>query len=702
MRQSPLILLGLLVLNTTVALGEVRLLTGDANNQLFDRDAIVLDVSADGRLVLFASGPPSSGNPTPGITRGGLYLRNLDTGTLTFVGIPPGGENNNDPTGAYEASMSDDGRFFAWSDTNAKIIWRDSQTHETREVTPNADGACRRPILSADGRYIAFISVARNLVADTTLLPAENRAAVYLYDSQTQQMTVASLTYDGKGLSTGVGPSNAPLGEFDFTADGQFVLFSTDAAGVHPDRANTTSPAWFWSYRRNVTTGEVVVVGRNAAGQIPTGNFTSPRADAHGNRIAFLAGFVGGGGITFVDGYSSLFDIYRKDIATGQVVRVSQTTNGAAPNGFFNGDINISSDGSVVAFGSSSSNFVAEPTDGSEGEGSPDVFRADISGNSSTVTLISKPVTDNGNVVEFSGPYLPGTGAYVGFATADLKSMIGQGSNDSFFKHCVAVGSFTFPPIQAPSLANISTRLQVLGGDNSLIGGFIIRGNEPKKVIVRGIGPSLPVAGKLENPILKLYTKGNAVPIDENDNWVDSPNKQEIIDSTVAPGNDLESAVVDTLAPGEYTAVVSGVNDGTGIGLVEVFDLAQGADSNLVNISTRGFVQTGNDVMIGGMIVLGSNPFKVIIRAIGPSLPVTGKLLDPLLELRDGNGALLMQNDNWRTGGQEQEIIASTVPPTDDAESAIVRTLLPGNYTAVVSGVGNTTGIALVEVFALQ
>ena len=151
-----------------------------------------------------------------------------------------------------------------------------------------------------------------------------------------------------------------------------------------------------------------------------------------------------------------------------------------------------------------------------------------------------------------------------------------------------------------------------------------------------------------------------------------------------------------------YTAIVRGVNNGTGIGVVEAYDLDRTVDSKLANISTRGFVQTGDDVLIGGLIVLGQNPLRVIVRAIGPSLPVPGALADPTLELHDGNGALIASNDNWRTGGQEAEIIATTIPPTNDLESAIVRNLAPGNYTAIVRGVNGTTGVALVEAYGLN
>ena len=250
------------------------------------------------------------------------------------------------------------------------------------------------------------------------------------------------------------------------------------------------------------------------------------------------------------------------------------------------------------------------------------------------------------------------------------------------------------------TLGNISTRLRVETGDNVLIGGFIITGTQPKKVMVRAIGPSLPLAGVLADPTLELHD-GAGTLIASNDNWMDAPNKQEIIDSTISPTNDLESAILMTLEPGLYTAIVHGVNNTTGIGLVEVYDLDLAADSILANISTRGLVQTGDDVMIGGIIILGTDPQEVLLRAIGPSLPVAGALADPTLELHDKDGVIIASNNNWRSD-QEADIIATTIPPTDDAESAILMTLVPDAYTAIVRGKDDTTGIALVEAYQLD
>jgi len=241
------------------------------------------------------------------------------------------------------------------------------------------------------------------------------------------------------------------------------------------------------------------------------------------------------------------------------------------------------------------------------------------------------------------------------------------------------------------------------------IGGFVVTGTQSKKVIVRAIGPSLPLAGKLADPILELHGPDGAL-MALNDNWR-SAQEPEIEASAVAPTNDLESAIVATLPATPvglgYTAVMRGADNTTGVALVEVYDLDPAADSKLANISTRGQVQTGNDVMIGGIIVTGNGTQKVIVRAIGPSLggnSVTGVLQDPTLELRDGNGLLLISNDNWRDT-QEAEIMATGVPPANDLESAVIATLPASptglGYTAIVKGANGSTGVALVEFYAL-
>jgi plastocyanin len=268
-------------------------------------------------------------------------------------------------------------------------------------------------------------------------------------------------------------------------------------------------------------------------------------------------------------------------------------------------------------------------------------------------------------------------------------------------------------------LGNISTRLNVETGDNVMIGGFIVTGTQPKKVIVRAIGPSLanavpPVAGASADPTLELHDS-NGVLLASNNDWQTGPDAQTITADGLAPTNPKESALLATLPASTtgiaYTAIVSGVNGTTGVALVEVYDLDTTVDSKLANISTRGFVQTADNVMIGGFIVLGPNPQNVIVRAIGPSLanavpPVAGALADPTLELHDSNGVMLASNNDWQTGPDAQTITADGLAPTNPKESALLATL-PSSvtgiaYTAIVSGVNGTTGVALVEVYALQ
>jgi hypothetical protein len=257
-------------------------------------------------------------------------------------------------------------------------------------------------------------------------------------------------------------------------------------------------------------------------------------------------------------------------------------------------------------------------------------------------------------------------------------------------------------------------------GDDVLIGGFIITGDAPKKVLIRAIGPSLSIGGslltgRLLDTTLELHDSSGAL-LGSNDNWRDTQ-EQEIIDTTIPPADSRESAIIAMLAPndpaivgsGAYTVIVRGLNGATGVALVEIYDLGSASldtssAAQLANISTRGKVQSGDNVMIGGFIVGGSDPSTVLVRAIGPELTaqgVAGALEDTTLELHDATGTLLASNDNWRDT-QEAEIIATTIPPTNDAESAILSSLSPGAYTAIVAGKNGTIGVALVEAYVLK
>jgi len=263
-------------------------------------------------------------------------------------------------------------------------------------------------------------------------------------------------------------------------------------------------------------------------------------------------------------------------------------------------------------------------------------------------------------------------------------------------------------------LVNISTRASVGTGNNVAIGGFIIHSDPPvstgtKRVLLRGIGPSLkvngvPVPGRLADPFLELHDANGAL-IESNDNWMNSPEKNAIIASGLAPTDPHESAILRTLLSGtNYTAVLRGVNNTTGIGLVEVYDLEPTNDTHLANISGRAFVSTGNDVLIGGVIISGNAAEQVLFRAIGPSLAskgVTNPLMDPTVDLYNENGTLIAHNDDWMTSPQRNSIIVTGLAPTDPRESAILEVPAAGNYTAIVRGENNETGIALVEAYRL-
>lgn len=258
-------------------------------------------------------------------------------------------------------------------------------------------------------------------------------------------------------------------------------------------------------------------------------------------------------------------------------------------------------------------------------------------------------------------------------------------------------------PTPVPGLLNISTRGNVQTGDNVMIAGFIIQGAAPKKILIRTLGPQLAASGLanvLANPTLQLYKPDGSVVF--NDDWKDSQ-QSEIEQSHLAPTFDFEPAIVATLDPGPYTAVVRGRSEGTGIGLVEVYDLSGPAASRLANISTRGWVQTGDDVLIGGFIVGGgSQSGNVLVRALGPSLTgqgVSGALQDTTLALHDSNGNVI-NNDDWATS-QSAEISATHLAPDDLREAAIYGILAPGNYTAIVRGKGSTSGVGLIEVYQL-
>jgi hypothetical protein len=258
-------------------------------------------------------------------------------------------------------------------------------------------------------------------------------------------------------------------------------------------------------------------------------------------------------------------------------------------------------------------------------------------------------------------------------------------------------------PVPTIHLANISTRLAVGTGDNVVIIGFIVTGTQPKRIVVRGLGPLLPVSENLADPTLELHEPSGGVVV--NDNWKDT--QQSALEAAIPPTNDYESAIVKSLTPGNYTVVLAGKGGTTGVGLLEVYDLDLTVDSKLANISARGFVGQGDDVLIGGTIVLGNGTTTVVFRAIGPSLAgapynIPNALQDTTLELHDGQGGLIAFNDNWKESQDGGASIPANLQPSDPREAAILRQLSPGAYTAIVRGKGNTTGIGLIEAYQIN
>jgi hypothetical protein len=339
---------------------------------------------------------------------------------------------------------------------------------------------------------------------------------------------------------------------------------------------------------------------------------------------------------------------------------------------------------------------------------------------STTINPATGP-SDNGSVasivLQSQGTYT-GTISVNGAGVVSISNAAPAGSHSITIRatdNCGLTTDATFTlnvaaPIPAQAL-NISTRLRTDTGDKVMIGGFIIRGNASKPVVIRGLGPSLanagvPAATVLNDPVLELHGPNGAL-ITSNDNWKDSPQRSQIEGTVFQPTDDREAVILATLSPGNYTAILRGVGQTTGIGLVEVYDNNQAVDSDLANIGTRGFVRTGNEVMIGGFTLGGNNnPTRIAIRALGPSLTSSGLsnvLADPTLELHNANGTILISNDDWQSDSASAgQLSANGLALPDPKESGIFISLSAGQFTAIVAGKNGGTGIGLVEIYNLK
>jgi hypothetical protein len=249
-------------------------------------------------------------------------------------------------------------------------------------------------------------------------------------------------------------------------------------------------------------------------------------------------------------------------------------------------------------------------------------------------------------------------------------------------------------------------------GDKVMIGGFIITGSVPKPVVLRGMGPSLvnaglPGASVLQDPVIELRGASGAL-ITSNDNWKDSPQKAQIEGTIFQPTDDREAVILATLPPAAYTVILKGAGGTSGIGLVEIYDNNSSVDSELGNISTRGFVQTGNEVMIGGFVLGGNNnPTNIAVRALGPSLSSYGLsplLADPTLELHNADGTIMISNDDWESDPvSAAELTVHGLALPNPKESGIFTSLVPpGQFTAIVAGKNGGIGIALVEIYNVK
>jgi uncharacterized delta-60 repeat protein len=450
--------------------------------------------------------------------------------------------------------------------------------------------------------------------------------------------------------------------------------------------------------------------------------FAATKIDFGGSSGNEVGGFaIQADGKVIVFGNADLFGGIHSEPVRAGVTRLN--ANGGVDSSF-----------TPTAFGSGSRfNCAAIQADGKillGGRFGSNLIRLNVDGSVDQTFVVSPNYTVSAILIEDSGAILIGGGfTFVnGNAAPGVARINPNGQLDSSFYlnprggvvdalaklsdgRIVIGGDFGLVASPSSRLLNISTRMFVDSGDNALIGGIIITGNGNKKVLIRGIGPSLAYAGvdgALQNPYLELRDNNGAL-IASNDDWQNSADPQAIVDTTIPPSDPKESAIVATLPANNsaYTAIVRPAKGAGGIGLVEVYDLdGDVSSSKLANISTRGNVLTGDKAMIGGFIIagpLGAAPTKVLVRALGPSVPLNGVLQDPTLELHQGS-VTLATNDNWKDT-QQLEIEKTTIPPRDDRESAIVMSLEPttatsfGSYTAIVRGKNNSTGIGLLEVY---
>ena len=420
----------LLILSTSItAQPEIRLVTGDATGNGFDADLSVLDITADGKEALFL-GEPSRAGPSPGISRAGFYLHNFSTQTSTLV---------LDEGNSLEASVSANARFIAFR--KGDNIWRyDRFASNPQVISANPNDESHSPQISDDGRFIAYASIATShQVENPDAIPADGLPYVVLYDAETGTRRVVTTAPDGSALENGFG-GVAWFQEFSLSGNGRYLFYSTDAPNAHPERTNATDQAFFWLYRRDLQTGDIIVAAKAGNGTIPPGNLTTPSSSTDGQRILFAGAFIGGNGL--IPGYINAIgtDLYWKDLRSGKLIRVSETEDGAVPDGFFK-ESSLSPDGRRAAFASNAQNLLVP-----DNENFFDIYSVEIvpEEDSVNMTLASVGPDPSRNVDYHSGPFAADD--YVIFITQQWEEMLGQDDAQDSSRHGVAVGTFPAPP----------------------------------------------------------------------------------------------------------------------------------------------------------------------------------------------------------------------------------------------------------------
>jgi len=613
--------------------------------------------------------------------------------------------------GSHTVVLTSDGKLFAWGGNDYGQLGDGTRIHRARpvavdiggallgkSVTAIAAGGVYTVALTSDGRLFAWGNNAYGQLGDGTTINRTTPVAVRygaLFGKTVTAIAAGrshtlALTSDGKIFAWGDNV-NGQLGDVTNQNRRAPVGVVMDGAGNPMDGKTATAIAAGNGHSVALTSdGKVYAWGWGQFGQLGNGtiwSFPGPQP---------------------VDMSGALLNKTVTAIATHNVHTVALT-----------------SDGRVFAWGW---NIWGQLGDGTTNSSSTPVA-VDRSGAlaGKSVTAIAAgwghtvALTSDGRLFAWGAN---ASGQLGDFTTDNSATPVAVNMNGALLGKsatAIAAGSSHTMALAVSRLSNISTRAFVQTGDNVLIGGFIVQGAQTKRVIIRAIGPELSkygVPNALVNPTLELHDSKGAL-IASNDNWrqtiiggiIASDQVRDIRNSGYAPGNGSESAIIADLPAGNYTAVVGGVNSTIGVALIEVYDLSPNSNSILGNISSRSFVRTGDDVMIGGFTVAGTK--KVIVRAVGPELiryGIPNAMYNPTLELHDGTGALIASNDNWRdtiiggiiTSDQRSDIRNSGYAPGDGRESAIIADLPAGNYTAIVRGVNNTTGIGLVEVYDLD